>query len=440
MKFIFNFPDLGEGLEEGTIMEWYVKAGQQVKMGDSLVQMETDKVVADIPSPKNGVIAQLFGDVGDVIKVGAPLVTLELEDQTEGQNAKDNNTTTEPIIESEEDAGSVVGTLEVAGKNAIMAPSDEGKTEAEDKMSDQRKALATPAARAMARQMGIDINDIYGSGPSGRVKKDDILNFKSQAEEPFSQTLRKADEKSFVSDESFKTSSEDVTYKPLTQIRKTIAKNMLQSKHNAAHMSVFEEVEITGLMDVRARYKQRFADKDVKLTYLPFIVKAVAQALKHHPQLNSQIDTENNRMIYRNRYHIGIAVDAPDGLVVPVIRDADKLSIFQIAGQIGVLASKARTRKLTLEDLKDGCFSITSFGSFGGIYATPVLNYPQAGILGIGRILKTPVVKDDEIVIGNIMPLSLTVDHRIVDGGETTRFIYKVMEYLTDPISFLMEE
>ena len=391
MKFTFNFPDLGEGLEEGTIMEWYVKAGQHVKMGDSLVQMETDKVVADIPSPKDGVIAQLFGDEGDVVKVGSPLVIIELV----GEAAEK---------ETDEDAGAVVGTLEVAGKkDAIMASSDEG-----------RKVLATPVARAMAKQLGIDINEISGSGPSGRVKKEDILNFNDQNKYSTPQADADKSSTSFVSDESFKSTAEDVTYKPLTQIRKTIAKNMLQSKHNAAHMSVFEEVEISGLMDVRARYKQRFADKGVKLTYLPFIVKAVAQALKHHPQLNSQIDTENNRMIYRNRYHIAIAVDAPDGLVVPVIRDADKLSIFQIAGQIGELANKARTRKLTLDDLKDGCFSITSFGSFGGIFATPVLNYPQAGILGIGRILKTPVVKDDEIVVGNIMPLSLTVDPRIV--------------------------
>ncbi|CEA16205.1 hypothetical protein ING2E5B_1457 [Fermentimonas caenicola] len=438
MKFTFNFPDLGEGLEEGTIMEWYVKPGQQVKMGDSIVQMETDKVVADIPSPKNGVITDLFGEVGDVIKVGSPLVIIQIEGEVSEQTTEDEKITTEAVSESDDDAGSVVGTIEVAGKNDIMAPSDEGEKDIEEKTSVSRKALATPVARAMAKQMGIDINQIPGSGPSGRVKKEDILNFKSTGLDikPESDIIKK----SFTPDESLKQTAGDVTYKPLTQIRKTIAKNMLQSKHNAAHMSVFEEVEISGLMEVRLRYKQRFADKGVKLTYLPFIVKAVAQALKHHPQLNSQIDTENNRMIYRNRYHIGIAVDAPDGLVVPVIRDADKLSIFQIAGQIGELANKARTRKLTLEDLKDGCFSITSFGSFGGIYATPVLNYPQAGILGIGRILKTPVVKDDEIVIGNIMPLSLTVDHRVVDGGETTRFIYKVMEYLTDPISFLMEE
>ena len=428
MNFIFHFPDLGEGLEEGTILEWYVTEGQQVMEGDPLVQMETDKVVADIPSPRKGVIALLHGSAGDVIKVGAPLVEIKTEDadgvQQSGQaEATKEKVTTEPVSETEEDAGAVVGTMEVAGKDALLPESNEGASEAAT-----RKALATPVARAMAKEMGIDINKVSGSAPSGRVKSEDILNFNADVA------------KSVPAKKETTAAAEDVTYLPLTQIRKTIARNMLHAKHNAAHMSVFEEVEISGLMQVRSKYKQKFADKGVKLTYLPFIVKAVAMALKRHPQLNSQIDMENNRMIIRNRCHIGIAVDAPDGLVVPVVRDADRQSIFRIAQQIGELADKARRRKLTLDEMKEGSFSVTSFGSIGGIYATPVLNYPQAGILGIGRILQTPIVKDNEIVIGHIMPLSLTVDHRIVDGGETTRFIYQVMEYLTDPISFLMEE
>lgn len=441
MKFIFNFPDLGEGLEEGTILEWYVKVGQEVKVGDSLVQMETDKVVADIPSPKDGVILKSHGNVGDVIKVGSPLVDIKLEGsadepedniESEEERAKKEaesgdveKTVTEPISESEEDAGAVVGTMEVAAGGNVMPESNEAETYSASTTEAPRKALATPVARAMAKQMGIDINKVSGSGPSGRVKTTDIENYKS------SKT---------VDTNVLNVVKDDVTYEPLSQIRKAIAKNMIQSIHNTAQMSVFEEVDIYELMQVRSRYKQRFADKDVNLTYLSFIVKAVAQALKHHRQLNSQIDTENNRMIYRNRYHIGVAVDTTEGLVVPVIRDADQLTIFQIAKKIAELAHKARTRKLSLNEMKGGSFSITSFGSIGGIYATPVLNYPQAGILGIGRILKTPVVRDEEIVVGHVMPLSLTVDHRIVDGGEATRFIYKVMEYLTDPISFLMEE
>lgn len=447
MKFIFNFPDLGEGLEEGTVLEWYVKIGQEVKVGDSLVQMETDKVVADIPSPKDGVILKTYGEVGDIIKVDSPLVDIKIKGseansevieseeervEKEVESGEVEKTVTEPIAESDEDAGAVVGTMEVAAKGAVMPESNEAETYSTSTDEAPRKALATPVARAMAKQMGVDINQIPGSGPSGRVKTTDIENFKSSLKDD-----RVGTNKS-VYDSSV--DKEEVTYEPLTQIRKAIAKNMIQSIHNTAQMSVFEEVDIYELMQVRSRYKQKFAERDVSLTYLSFIVKAVAQALKHHRQLNSQIDTENNRMAYRNRYHIGVAVDTPDGLMVPVIRDADRLTIFQIAKQIGELAYKARTRKLSMNEMKGGSFSITSFGSIGGIYATPVLNYPQAGILGVGRILKTPVVRDEEIVVGHVMPLSLTVDHRIVDGGEATRFIYKVMEYLADPISFLMEE
>lgn len=414
MKYVFNFPDLGEGLEEGTVLEWFVSEGDSVKVGDSLVQMETDKVVADIPSPKSGIVKVRHGQVGDVIHVGSPLVEIETE---EAEAEADS-----------EDGASVVGTMELAGDSGLLAASDEGMVASEKSEPTPQKVLATPVARAMAKEMGIDINYVPGSGPSGRVKKEDILQFSSSSETP---DVRHVETPAVV--------GSDVTYKPLTQIRKTIAKNMLHSKHSAAHMSVFEEVEISVLKEVVEKYKPRFAEHQVKLTYLAFVVKAVAQALKQHPQLNSQIDAENNRMIYRNRYHIAFAVDAPDGLVVPVIRDADRLSLFEIAHKIGELAQKARDRKLVLEDMKEGSFTITSFGSIGGIFATPVINYPQAGILGVGRILKTPIVKNDEIVIGNIMPLSLSVDHRIVDGGETTRFVKRVMEYLSDPVSLLMD-
>ncbi len=433
MNYTFNFPDLGEGLEEGTILEWYVKKGDRVKVGDPLVQMETDKVVADIPSPKNGVVAALHGNTGDVIQVGAPLVVIvvdgtnsDLSDEKATAATDGIHSIAEPIVEGD-DAAAVVGTMEVAGNDGLLAASDEGQT-SRNRCEPQRKALATPVARAMAKEMGIDINEVTGSGPSGRVRREDILQFG---------TGTAAVPASVVSAQP---ATEDVTYLPLTQIRKTIARNMLHAKHNAAHMSVFEEVEISVLKEVITRYKPRYAEKGVKLTYLPFVVKAVAQALKHHPQLNSQIDAENNRMMVRNRRHIAIAVDAPDGLVVPVIRDADHITLFEVANQIGRLANRARERKLTLNEMKEGSFTITSFGSIGGIFATPVINYPQAGILGIGRIMKTPIVKEDEIAVGHVMPLSLTVDHRIVDGGETTRFLARVMEYLSDPMSLMMEE
>lgn len=424
MRYIFNFPDIGEGLEEGTILEWYVTKGQSVNTGDSIVKMETDKVVADIPTPRTGTIVALYGDVGDVIKVGSPLVEIEIEG-VYAENAQ-AEVKKEFAPEPEEKAETVVGTMEMASKSAVLPASDEGTSESQPKEEKPgKKVLSTPVARAMAKEKGININEIDGTGPSGRVTKADIENYKP---------ARKVSAPQVFADVT-----DDVTYVPLTQIRKTIAKNMINSKHNAAHMSVFEEVEISELIKVREKYKKKYAERGVKLTYLSFIVKAVVNALKQHRQLNSQIDLENDRMIFNNRYNIAIAVDTPAGLVVPVIKDADRLSIFEIAQHIDEISEKARKRELTLEDMKGGTFSITNFGSIGGIFATPVINYPQAAILGVGRIMKTPVVKNDELAVGNVLALSLSVDHRIVDGGEVTRFITKIMEYLADPMALVME-
>lgn len=432
MRYIFNFPDIGEGLEEGTILQWYVKKGQEVKTGDNLVQMETDKVVADIPSPRDGTIVALFGKEGDVAIVGEPLVEIEIEGvhgeeaQKEAKKVTEEEFAPDPAEDDDEEAAGVVGTMETAGKSAVLAASDEGANEESQKEEKAvRKAQATPIARAMAKEMGIDINEIKGTGPSGRVMKEDIERHK-----PAKKGAPKREEKD---------RGDDVTYEPLSQIRKAISKNMINSKHSAAHMTVFEEVEISELINVRGRYKDKFAQKDVKLTYLPFIVKAVVHALKHYRQVNSQMDLENDRMIFNNRYNIGIAVDTPEGLVVPVIKDADQLSIMEIARQITLLAEKANSRKLTMDDMRGGTFTITNYGSIGGIFATPVINYPQAGILGVGRIVKKPVVKNDQVVPGSMLALSLSVDHRIVDGGEASRFINKVMEYLADPVALLME-
>ncbi len=394
------------------------------------MQMETDKVVADIPSPRDGTIVALFGEEGDVAIVGEPLVEIEIEgvhgEEAQKEAKKEVEDKFAPDAEEEEEeAAAVVGTMETAGKSAVLAASDEGSSKKEEKeKKPTRKALATPVARAMAKDKGIDINDVKGTGPSGRVMKEDIENFK-----PTKKDVSKSKERDV----------EDVTYEPLTQIRKAISKNMLNSKHNAAHMTVFEEVEVSELINVRSKYKDAFAEKEVKLTYLPFIVKAAVHALKHHRTVNSQMDLENDRMIFNNRYNIGIAVDTAQGLVVPVIKDADQLSIMEIAQQISKLADKANSRKLTMDDMKDGTFTITNYGSIGGIFATPVINYPEAGILGVGRIVKKPVIKDDQVVPGSMLALSLSVDHRIVDGGEASRFINKVMTYLADPVALLME-
>lgn len=427
MRYIFNFPDIGEGLDEGTILEWYVVKGQQIKSGDPLLKMETDKVVTDIPSPKTGTLAMLYGKIGEVIHVGNPLVEIEMEG-IEGDAAQEE--LKKPQFETvEEEGAGVVGTLEVAGNNAYLPSSNEGlsqTTTTTDKPL--KKILATPVARAYAKEFNIDINLVTGTGPGGRVMKEDIKSY-------FESSKRMEDNAKVTP----QVVSDRITYQPLTQIRKTIAKNMTTSKHTAVHMTVHEEVEISELIRIRDKFKKQFADKDIKLSYLPFILKALALSLKKHPTLNAELDLEGNRMVYKNYYNIGIAVDTEDGLVVPVIRDVDQLSITDLAVKVMEIAEKARNRQLSLNDMKDGTFTVTNYGSIGGMFAVPVINYPQAAILGIGRLIEKPIFKGTEVVKGSFFPLSLSVDHRIVDGGETTRFINTFMAYLNEPVLMIIE-
>lgn len=427
MRYIFKFPDIGEGLEEGTIVEWHVEKGQSVKMGDSLVTMETDKVVTAIPSPRDGIIAAKFGKVGETIHVGSALVEIDMEG-VEGEAAVAEVNKPEAV---EEEGAGVVGTLEVAGNSAVLSASKEGVSNTSSDSNKTVKVFATPVARALAKESGIDINNVKGTGPAGRVTKDDILRFATDKSKPATSISSSA--------VSLPASENLVEIEPLSQMRKTIARNMIQSKHNAAHMTVFEEVEISELDRIRKKYKEILSQNGIKLTYLAFIVKAVALSLRKFRALNAEIDMEKGNMIYKKYYNIGIAIDTPKGLVVPVIRNADKISVKEIASQIQEISDKARDGKLTLDDMKDGTFTITSYGSIGGLFAVPVINYPQAAILGIGRISKRPVVKEDAVVPGLVLPLSLSVDHRIADGGETARFVNSVMDYLAEPVSIIMD-
>ena len=427
MRYIFKFPDIGEGLTEGIIIEWYVDKGTAVKVGQPLVKMETDKVVTDIPSPRAGVIAARYGKVGETIHVGETLVEIEIAGEAAAEAPG-----TQPEQVEEKGAG-VVGTIEVASGNALLPASEEGtepKTAAASAAG--RKVLATPVARAMAREMNIDINLVKGTGPAGRVMKSDIQNFHAPAA-PVTYAAAKAPAVHAAPGEL-------VEIRPMSQIRKSIARNMLRSKQSTAHMTLFEEPEVSRLVEARSRYKEEYKKEDLSLTYLPFIIRAVVAALKRHPELNSEMDFEKGNIIYKNYYNIGIAVSTEEGLVVPVIRDADKLSIRELSRAVAEIAVKARDRKLTLDDMKDGTFTITNYGALGGWFGVPVINYPQVGILGIGRINQQPVVDNGEIKVGNVMPLSLSVDHRMIDGAEATEFLNDVAAGVADPLSLIMRQ
>jgi len=437
MRYIFKFPDIGEGLTEGIILEWYVDKGNAVKVGQPLVKMETDKVVADIPSPREGVIAARYGKVGETIHVGETLVEIDIAGEATAETSAEaaveaaTKATAVEVEPLEEMGAGVVGTLEVASNNAYLPASDEGSgAKPAASAAAPRKVLATPVARAMAREMNIDINQVTGTGPAGRVMKSDIQNFHAPA----------ADSRSVAAPSAATVQGELVEVRPMTQMRKSIAKNMLRSKQSTAHMTLFEEPEVSALVEARARYKEEYKKEDISLTYLPFIIKAVVAALKRHPELNSEMDFEKGNVIYKNYYNIGIAVSTEDGLVVPVIRNADKLTVRELSKAVAEIAVKARDRKLTLEDMKDGTFTITNYGALGGWFGVPVINYPQVGILGIGRINQQPVVAGGEIKVGNVMPLSLSVDHRMVDGAEATEFLNDVAAGVADPLSLIMRQ
>ena len=434
MLYVFKFPDIGEGIHEGKILKWHVKKGQTVAEGDAVVNVETDKVVTDIPIPKDGVIKNLFGKEGEVINVGDALVEMEVEGEAAADAEAEAETKPVPI---QEKGFGVVGVIEEAASDAFLPATGEGMEEAaavKETEAPAKKSLATPVARKMAKDLSIDINAVRGTGPGGRVMKVDIQRAFDEKQSGTKPGYRPASTKAIKVDEGA-----EVEFEELTQIRKTIMNRMVESKQTAPHATAFEEVEVSKLVALRNEKKADLAAQGVKLSYMPFIVKAVALALKRHKALNSKLDMANNRIIYQKYYNIGFATDTPDGLMVPVIKAADKMNIIEIAQALTDLSERARERKISLDELRGGTFSITNYGSIAGTYGVPVINFPEVAILGIGRIIKRPVVNDKgEIVVGNVLPLSMSFDHRVVDGADAARFIKDVMAMLGDPLNMLL--
>lgn len=440
MKFEFKFPDIGEGLDEGVIMKWMVKEGDEIKEGDSVVEVETDKVTAEIPSPKTGKVLELKAEKGDTIHVGNVFIVIEVEGEAsdeakdaptpdpkenigEKEEVKDELDEKQEVVE-EETAG-VVG--EVIASSEVIAPSTEEHVSAK-KIDKTEKVLATPVARQMAKDMGVDIGTVKGTGPNGRVMKEDIQNAKGKVSQ------QKVEEKAPAKAVSHEVSSDErVERIPLTKIRKTIAERMSQSRFTIPHTTAMDEIDITKLDEFRKKYKDVLVEEDVNLTYLPFITKAVIVALKQFPEFNSELDEENGELILKHFYNIGIATDTDRGLMVPVVKDVDRLSVVEIAKAIENVTTKAKENKISINELRGGTFSITNYGSIGGHFGIPIINYPEAAILGLGRVVKKPIVRDDEIVIAKVLPLSLSYDHRTIDGASGSRFLNVMKELLSDP-------
>lgn len=439
MKFEFQFPDIGEGIHEGVITKWLVDVGDMIKEGESIAEVETDKVTTEIPSPKTGKIIELRANNGDTIHVGDVFVVIDTEGNAEDVSSvekKDTLSEKKEIVE-EENAG-VVG--EVIASSEVIAPSHENKENNEDKR-EVKKALATPVARKLAKDLGVDINQVVGSGPNGRVMKEDIIKAseKLQVEkqdiaidEPVKTAPKAKEEKLLIEDEK-------IERIPLTKIRKTIAEKMTQSRFTIPHTTAMDELDVTELYELRKRYKDSLREEEINLTFMPFIIKATIAVLKKMPEFNSTLDEENDELILKKFYHIGIATDTERGLMVPVIRDADRLSIIELAKIVDEISSKAKNNQIELKDLKGSSFTITNYGSIGGYYGIPIINYPESAILGVGRIVQKPIIKNDEIVKAWVLPLSLSYDHRIIDGASGARFLNMMKEILENPEMLLLK-
>ncbi|SCZ06506.1 dihydrolipoamide acetyltransferase family protein [Alkaliphilus peptidifermentans] len=421
----FKFADIGEGIHEGKILKWMVKVGDKVKDGDSLFLVETDKVNAEIPSPAKGEIIELLAEAGDVIHVGQVVVKID-DGSTESKPKK------EPVSEDEEQSAGVVGELTVSSQ--II---EESKESAQQKATeDSTRALATPVARRLAKDLGIGINKIDGTGPAGRVMKEDIYRFKEELDNASGNS--KVDNSSNLNNEPQRIATEREERVPLTMLRKTIAKNMVLSKSVIPHAAAMDEIDVTDLVKFREKAKETATKEAVKLTYMPFIIKALTLTLKEYTTFNGSYDEEKEEIIIKKYYNIGIATDTPDGLLVPVIKDTDKKGLFEVANELSRLAEGARNKTLTIKDLQEGTISITNYGAVGAGSGIPVIKHPEVAILGVGKITKKPVVIDGEITIRDIMAITLCIDHRVIDGGDAGRFIQRFKEYLSNPMLLIL--
>ncbi len=392
----FKFPDVGEGIAEGEIVRWLVKEGDWIKEDQELVEVETDKAVLTLNSPYTGRIEKLYGNEGEIIEVGAVLTTVQdIEDVA-------------PAPASEKkDSGTVVGSLGEEKEIEIVRP-----------------VLATPAVRALAKEMNLDLTQVKGTGPGGRITKEDVERLLEKIGAP----MGAAD-----------------TYGPIEKIplrglRRTIAKRMAEASKRIAEVTIWEDADITTLEQLRAKERKRAEAQGVKLTYLPFLIKASLAALKAHPYLNASLDEAAEQIVLKRYYNIGIAVDTSDGLIVFVVKEADQKNILDLAREGAALAEKARHRKIDLPELRGSTFTITNYGVVGASYGTPIINYPEVAILGLGKIEDRPVVREGQIVIRKIMPLSLAFDHRVIDGVEAGRFLGVVIQHLQDPELMLVGE
>ncbi|GGL45032.1 dihydrolipoamide acetyltransferase family protein [Sporolactobacillus putidus] len=420
MAYLFKLPDIGEGIHEGEIVKWFVKPGDQVKEDDALAEVQNDKAVVEIPSPVNGKVLEINAEEGETVEVGTVVITLDSEDDEE--QAQETAGVSAQVTESHGDR-----TVEKSGASAAVS----------EEQSSSR-VIAMPSVRKYAREKGIDIGKLKGTGKNGRVLREDVDHFIAAPNEPqpsVSEPIKEAEEPAQqLTGEGF-----HETREKFIGIRRAIARATAQSVLTAPHVTLMDEVDVTKLVAHRKLFKEEAAEQGVKLTYLPYVVKALVAALKAFPVINATLDEEHQEIVYKHYYNIGIAADTDAGLVVPVLKHAESKSMYEIAGEIKELADKARTGKLAAAEMRGGTCTITNIGSEGGQWFTPVINQPESAILGIGRIAEKAIIRDGEIVAAPMLALSMSFDHRLIDGATAQRAMNKIKRLLSDPQRLILE-
>jgi 2-oxoglutarate dehydrogenase complex dihydrolipoamide succinyltransferase (E2) component len=403
MTYDLRLPDIGEGVAEGEILKWMAKEGDQIKEDQPIVEVMTDKVNVQIPAPRSGKVAKILVKEGDIAKVGQTIMVI--------------------------DDGST-------GASAAPPPAAPSVTQAAPPAQPSQAGpgvLATPATRRLAREMGVDIALVRGTGPQGRITDDDVRHSASgprpgvatvAVQQPRPPTSKGGPLEELI---------------PLRGVRKTISERMLRSLQTTAQVTHVDEVDMTELVIIRDAFKGSAEKRGVKLTYIPFIIKALVPALKEFPFINSSLDEQNGNIVLKKYYNIGIATDTEQGLVVPVVKDVDMKDIFELAGEIERLADRARKAQLTLDEVRGGTFTITNVGAIGGLFATPIVNTPEVAILGLHKIAKRPLVRDGRVEIRDATYFSLSFDHRVVDGAYAARFTSRVIETIQDTKKLLSE-
>jgi pyruvate dehydrogenase E2 component (dihydrolipoamide acetyltransferase) len=461
----FKLPDIGEGIAEGEIVSWKVKAGQTVKEEDEFVEVMTDKATVTITVPYAGVIKELRFKEGDVVPVGSVIATIDAGaggGEAAAPAAKAEKPAPQAAAPAKQEQAKVVPaapkqapapakpaaapapaakqapapaakTATVPAPAAKQAPAAPAAKPAAFVQASPGKVLAAPATRRRARELGIDLSQVQATGPRGRITNDDVAGFTQRGAAPA--VARDGRPPVRVAPPPEGREEERI---PFRGLRRKIAEAMTRSKFTATHFTYVDDIDVGELVVMRKEAKEHFAEQGVNVTYLPFLMKAAVEAMKAFPMMNAALDETSSELVIKKYYNFGIATDTDNGLIVPVIKDVDRKSIAELARDLQDLASRTREGKVTVDDLTGGTFSITNAGNIGGLFATPIINFPEVAILGVHAIKDTPVIKNGSVVPGKVMYLSVSIDHRIVDGATGARWMNVVKEHLEQPWRLLL--